>query len=183
MTTRPLTLMGHPVLRRIADPVADPTDPAIRALAEDMIDTMIAADGVGLAAPQIGEPLRLIVFAVPVARRSAEEEAMEEEITVLANPTIAVLDPTPVDGPEGCLSIPGLRGMVPRAARIRYRGQTLDGAWLEREASGFHARVVQHEVDHLDGILYLDRMPNLKRLAFDREAHHLLDEPPTESQG
>lgn len=175
--------MGHPVLRSPAAPIADPTAPELRALAADMVETMVAADGVGLAAPQIGVSLRLIVFTVPVERRepSEAEDAPEEELTILANPAITVLDPGPVLGAEGCLSIPGLRGQVPRAARIRYRGQQLDGSWLEREASGFHARVVQHEVDHLDGILYLDRMPDLRRLAFTNEAHHILANPPKEA--
>lgn len=161
--------MGNPVLRKIAEPIADPTDPAVARLAADMIATMLDAPGVGLAAPQIAEPRRIVVFRVPADRGEGEEVAN----TVLVNPVIELLTDEKVLGWEGCLSIPGLRGLVPRYKHIRYRGYGLDGARIEREASGFHARVVQHEVDHLDGVLYLDRMDDLQLLVCTEEMHHL----------
>lgn len=161
--------MGNPVLRKIAEPIADPTDPAVARLAADMIATMLDAPGVGLAAPQIAEPRRIVVFRVPADRGEGEEVAN----TVLVNPVIEPLTDEKVLGWEGCLSIPGLRGLVPRYKHIRYRGYGLDGARIEREASGFHARVVQHEVDHLDGVLYLDRMDDLQLLVCTEEMHHL----------
>ncbi len=161
--------MGHPVLRRVASPVPDPTDPEIRRLAADMIDTMMDAPGVGLAAPQVHESLRIIVFRVPADRSGGESVAT----TVLINPVIEPLGEEMELGWEGCLSIPGMRGVVPRHARIRYRGVGLDGETVEREATGFHARVIQHEADHLDGVLYIDRMPDLRYLAFNEESHHV----------
>lgn len=158
--------MGHPVLREVAAPV-DPTDPEILRLARDMVETMLDAGGVGLAAPQVHVPGRLIVFRVP-AERAAEGES-PPGVAVLFNPEIEPIGDEVVSGWEGCLSIPGLRGAVPRYARIRYGGMGLDGARVSVEAAGFHARVVQHEVDHLDGLLYLDRMEDMRRLAFDEE--------------
>ncbi|MGA1860790.1 peptide deformylase [Azospirillum sp. 11R-A] len=169
MPVLPIARMGNPVLRKIAEPIADPTDPAVARLAADMIATMLDAPGVGLAAPQISEPRRIVVFRVPADRGEGEEVAN----TVLVNPVIEPLTDEKVLGWEGCLSIPGLRGLVPRYKRIRYRGYGLDGARIEREASGFHARVVQHEVDHLDGVLYLDRMDDLQLLVCTEEMHHL----------
>jgi peptide deformylase len=163
--------MGHPVLRTPAEPVRDPTDPEIRRLAADMIETMMDAPGVGLAAPQVHGALRMVVFRVP-AERSGGESVPQ---TVLINPEVEPLGEETELGWEGCLSIPGMRGLVPRFTRIRYRGVGLDGAPIEREAEGFHARVVQHEVDHLDGVLYIDRMEDLRLLAFNEEAHHVQD--------
>ena len=165
--------MGRPVLRQHAAPVDDPLDPEIRRLAADMIATMEDAVGVGLAAPQVHQPHRIIVFKVPESRRSNDEPPAPDGVTVLINPEITVVDGTLVDGIEGCLSIPGLRGVVPRARTIAYRGFGLDGSEITREATGFHARVVQHEVDHLDGVLYLDRMSDLAALAFDTELSYL----------
>lgn len=168
--------MGHPVLRTPAEPVRDPTDPEIRRFAADMIETMLDAPGVGLAAPQVHNGLRMVVFRVPAERAGGESVPR----TVLINPEVEPLDDETELGWEGCLSIPGMRGLVPRFSRIRYRGVGLDGEFIEREAEGFHARVVQHEVDHLDGVLYIDRMEDLRLLAFNEEAHHvqaLLSEP------
>jgi peptide deformylase len=162
--------MGHPVLRRIADPVADPADAGVRRLAADMAETMLDAGGVGLAAPQVHESLRIIVFRVPGERQEPGEDEVPAGITVLVNPEIEPIGDEMLSGWEGCLSIPGLRGLVPRHARIRYRGFDLDGNPVEREAVGFHARVVQHEVDHLDGVLYLERMDDLRRLGFTEES-------------
>lgn len=163
--------MGHPVLRTVADPIPDPTDPLVRQLAADMIETMLDAPGVGLAAPQIHESRRIIVFRVPADRSGGETVGN----TVLINPVVEPLGEEVELGWEGCLSIPGLRGLVPRFTRIRYRGVGLDGEPVERVAEGFHARVIQHETDHLDGILYIDRMPDLRLLAFNEESRYIAD--------
>src|SRR5690606_16220348 len=133
--------MGHPVLRRPAAPVTDPEDPAIARLAADMIETMVDARGVGLAAPQVYRPLRLI--AIMAGGRDAEPS----DIEILINPVIEPLDGDTAVDLEGCLSIPDLRGMVPRARRIGLRALGLDGRCIEREAEDFQARVLQHEVD------------------------------------
>lgn len=156
MTVQTIELIGAAILGEKAACIADPTDPAIAALANDMIDTMLAAPGVGLAAPQIGYRLRLVVFHVPAHR--ADPGEMPVPITIMVNPEIEILDPTRVTDWEGCLSVPDKRGQVPRASHIRYRYQSLDGTVRTREARGFHARVVQHECDHLDGVLYLERL-------------------------
>lgn len=176
--------MGHPVLRGPAQPVSNPMAPDIRRLVEDMIDTMDDAGGLGLAAPQVHVPRRVVVFHVPEARTGdpdvSEETAGREPaaeppedgpvpFTVLINPVIEVLDEETELGWEGCLSLPGLTGLIPRYKRIRYTALTLDGQRLERVAAGFHARVVQHECDHLDGILYPQRMTDLKGLGFVEE--------------
>lgn len=164
--------MGHPVLRRTAVPVTSPDESALRGLAADMIDTMLEAPGVGLAAPQVCHGVRMVVIRVPADRSGGETVPP----TVLVNPVVEPLTESMEWGLEGCLSVPGLRGMVPRYTRIGYRALTIDGTVIEREAAGFHARVVQHEVDHLDGILYIDRMEDLRLLAVTEEAHHLLGE-------
>jgi len=169
--------MGHPVLARRAEPVADPSAPGIRRLIADMIQTMIDANGAGLAAPQVHVPLRLTVFQAPEDR--AEPDPPEAErfdhtapLTVLINPEIEILGSGLEGGWEGCLSIPGLRGFVERPDHIRYRGLDEEGRAIERTARGFHARVVQHECDHLDGVLYPQRMRELKKLIFDSETRH-----------
>ena len=178
--------MGHPVLLTPALPVPDPQAPEIRRLVNDMVETMIDANGAGLAAPQVHVPLRVVVFQAPGERSApieggergdpglTEEEAFDHTapLTVLINPEIAVMDPAPEGGWEGCLSVPGLRGWVERPAHIRYRGLGLDGQMIERVARGFHARVVQHECDHLDGRLYTSRMEDLSRLIFESEIRH-----------
>ncbi|MBL8671232.1 MAG: peptide deformylase [Alphaproteobacteria bacterium] len=166
--------MGHPVLRRPADPVSDATAPEIRALAADMIETMRDASGAGLAAPQVHVPLRLVVFFVPPGRAEDPDDADDAAagLTILCNPSIEPLDGAQADGWEGCLSVPGLRGVVPRWRRIRYRGLDLNGTSVDRVASGFHARVAQHEIDHLDGILYPQRMRDLSLLLFTEELRH-----------
>jgi peptide deformylase len=169
--------MGHPVLAQKAAAIADPTAPEIRRLVADMIETMIDADGAGLAAPQVHVPLRLIVFQAPEERSGeglSEAERFDHtaSLTVLANPEIEILGPEREGGWEGCLSVPGLRGYVERTAHIRYRGQAPDGRIITRTAKGFHARVVQHECDHLDGVLYPQRMQDMKRFIFESEARH-----------
>jgi peptide deformylase len=163
--------MGHPVLRRPADSVKDPTAPEIRRLVHDMLETMEDADGAGLAAPQVHVPLRVVVFHVPQSRL-AEGEAPDPEagkVHVLINPVLEPVGDEKELGWEGCLSVPGLRGIVPRWRTLRYRGVDLDGKPIDRTVEGFHARVVQHECDHLDGILYPMRMPDLSLLGFEEE--------------
>ncbi|HEY2071287.1 MAG TPA: peptide deformylase [Rhizomicrobium sp.] len=169
--------MGHPVLAAKATPIADPGAPEIRKLAADMIETMIDANGAGLAAPQVHVPLRIVIFQAPGERSDpglAEDERFDHTapLTVLINPEIQVLGPEKEAGWEGCLSVPGLRGVVARSAHIRYAGFDLEGRRIERVARGFHARVVQHEVDHLDGILYPQRMDDLGQLIFESESRH-----------
>jgi peptide deformylase len=160
--------MGHPVLVQRAQQIDDPSAEPIRHLVADMAETMKDAEGIGLAAPQVYRSLRLILF-LDAERR---DDMQQRQPIALINPEIEPLDDTLEPGWEGCLSIPGLRGAVPRYARIGYRGLTLDGRTIEREAQGLHARVVQHEVDHLDGILYPMRMPDLRQLAFETELKH-----------
>jgi len=166
--------MGHPVLARIAKPVADPTAVEIRALVADMVATMIDANGAGLAAPQVYVPKRVVIFQAPPERAPEgidEAEAFDHTaaLTVLVNPEIERLTGEMEPGWEGCLSVPGLRGLVPRYRDIVYRGYGLDGKPIERRAKGFHARVVQHECDHLDGVLYPQRMTDLGELIFESE--------------
>jgi peptide deformylase len=172
--------MGHPVLARPADPVADPAAPEIRRLVADMLETMIDSDGAGLAAPQVHVPLRVVVFQAPAERSDGLSDAElfdhTAPLTVLINPQIETGGPEREGGWEGCLSVPGLRGFVERAVHIRYRGVDHEGHLIERTARGFHARVVQHECDHLDGILYPQRMNDLKQLIFESEARHWLKE-------
>jgi peptide deformylase len=169
--------MGHPVLAHKAAPVPDPTDPAIARLVEDMVQTMMDADGAGLAAPQVHIPLRIMVFQAPEERTDPGLDETERfdhtaPLTVLINPVLEVLDTKMEGGWEGCLSVPGLRGFVRRPAHIRYRGVDPAGKEIARTARGFHARVVQHEYDHLDGILYPQRMDDLSQLIFESEARH-----------
>jgi peptide deformylase len=159
--------MGHPVLLRKCAPVADPGAPEIRRLVADMMETMEDAPGVGLAAPQVYQPLRLFVFRVPGETQDASDIRLGN--TVLINPEVELLGDERVMGWEGCLSIPGLRAAVPRAARIRYRGVDCDGNLTEREVTGFHARVVQHEYDHLNGVLYTMRMTDFRNFGFSDE--------------
>jgi peptide deformylase len=164
--------MGHPVLLRECEPVSDPGAPDIRRLVADMVETMEDAPGVGLAAPQVYQPLRLFVFRVPGSAPADDPDDLENAPvgnTVLINPTIELLGEERELGWEGCLSIPGLRAAVPRARRIRYRGVDCDGNVIERDASGFHARIVQHEYDHLDGVLYTMRMTDFSHFGFTEE--------------
>jgi peptide deformylase len=176
--------MGHPVLATPARTVEDPSDSAIRSLAADMIDTMRDAPGVGLAAPQVYVPLRVVVFEVPRGRMAEDDESAGRGVplTVLVNPEIDALSDETEEGWEGCLSIPGLTGRVARFTRIRYRGFDLDGRPIEREASGFHARVVQHECDHLNGMLYPRRMKDLSTLGFVDEMRRAAAGDPAEDE-
>lgn len=173
MTLLKIARMGHPVLTAKAEAVADPTARDIRRLVDDMVETMMDAGGVGLAAPQVHVSRRIIIFQSPRGR--SEGGAPDTEfapLTALINPEIEPIGDEKALGYEGCLSIPGLTGAVPRFMRIRYRGLTPTGQLVEREASGFHARVVQHEVDHLDGVLFPMRMTDLRQLAFTEELRH-----------
>jgi len=165
--------MGHPVLLQRCEPVPDPGAPEIRRLVADMMETMEDAPGVGLAAPQVYVPLRLFVFRVPGERREDDPDDLPLGNTVLINPELELLSDDRVLNWEGCLSIPGMRAGVPRAPRVRYRGVDCDGNVVERAASGFHARIVQHEYDHLDGILYTMRMTDFRLFGFNEELSRL----------
>lgn len=164
MTVREILKMGDPRLLRIAPPVEQFDTPELHALIADMFETMKHANGAGLAAPQIGVDLQLVIFGFDSNDRYPDAPAVPR--TVLINPTITPLDATQADGWEGCLSVPGLRGVVPRWERIRYTGVDPQGNVIDREAEGFHARVVQHECDHLIGRLYPTRMHDLTRFGF-----------------
>ena len=167
--------MGHPVLMGKAKPVEDPTSPAIRQLVADMIDTMMDAPGIGLAAPQVHVPARVVVFRVPGEREGTADGV---PLTVLINPEIEPLGNDMGDdmaeGMEGCLSLPDMAGMVPRHTKIRYRALDLEGRPIETEAEGYHARVVQHECDHLDGIIYPMRMADLSKLGYADEMSKMM---------
>jgi peptide deformylase len=155
--------MGHPVLGQRAHEVSDPTAPQIAHLVADMVETMYDANGRGLAAPQVHVPLRIAVFITP------EDPEFEEAVTAIVNPSWELLSEERIDGWEGCLSVPGLTGPVPRAPAVRYRGVTPDGQEIDRTVTAMHAVVVQHEFDHLDGILYPQRMTDLSKLIFESE--------------
>jgi peptide deformylase len=169
MSILKIARMGHPVLLQPCDAVADPGAPEIRRLVADMMETMMDAPGVGLAAPQVYQPLRLFVFRVPGGRETQDPDDTPMGATVLINPTVELIGGDRVLGWEGCLSIPDLRAAVPRASRIRYSGVDCDGNVIAREATGFHARVVQHEYDHLDGVLYPMRMTDFRYFGFTDE--------------
>ena len=164
MAVREILKMGDARLLRIAKPIQRFDTPELHALIADMFDTMRAAQGAGLAAPQIGVDLALVIFGFTQNRRYPGREPVPE--TVLLNPSIEALDDDEVDDWEGCLSVPGMRGVVPRFAKIRYRGFDQFGVPIEREASGFHARVVQHECDHLIGKLYPMRVRDFSRFGY-----------------
>lgn len=166
MTVREILKMGDPRLLRTAQPVPAAAfgSAELDALVADLFDTMAAARGAGLAAPQIGVDLQLVIFGF--ARNDRYPEAPPVPQTVLINPTITPLSDEKVEDWEGCLSVPGLRGRVPRYTRIRYAGVDAQGRAFEREADGFHARVVQHECDHLIGRLYPTRMTDLTQLGY-----------------
>lgn len=161
---RPVLRMGDPRLLQVASAVTDFADPALAALLQDMRDTMAHLDGAGLAAPQIGVGLRVVIFGGGSNPRYPEAPAVPD--TVLINPELTPLGDAEEEGWEGCLSVPGLRGWVPRFQRLRYAGYDAAGQRFEREVEGFHARVVQHECDHLDGILYPMRVRDFTRFGF-----------------
>ena len=164
MAVHDILKMGDPRLLRVAQPVQQFDTPELHALIADMFETMASANGAGLAAPQIGVDLQLVIFGYTHNVRYPDAPPVPP--TVLINPVITVVDDEIVNGWEGCLSVPGLRGEVPRHARIRYSGFDAQGQPIEREADGFHARVVQHECDHLIGRLYPTRMADLTKLGY-----------------
>ncbi len=165
---REILRMGDPRLLQIAKPVQKFNTPELRALLVDLFDTMHAADGAGLAAPQIGVSLRVVIFGYADlnARNPRFPDAPAVPETVLINPVLEPLGDELEDGWEGCLSVPGLRGVVPRDARLRYTGFDAEGESIDRTVDGFHARVVQHECDHLDGVLYPMRIRDFTRFGY-----------------
>ncbi|MDO8350750.1 MAG: peptide deformylase [Gallionella sp.] len=167
MTIKTVLRMGDAHLLKVAEPVSRYNSPQLHSLLDDMRDTMQALNGAGLAAPQIGVGLRVVIFGVALNARYPDAETVPE--TVLINPVITVLDDKTEAGWEGCLSVPGLRGLVTRHCNIRYQGFDEYGALIDRTVSGFHARVVQHECDHLDGILYLMRMQDMSQFGYTQE--------------
>jgi peptide deformylase len=164
LAVRTILRMGDPRLLLRANEWHGFATPELHALLADMHDTMHANDGAGLAAPQIGESVRVVIFGFDHNPRYPHVPAVPK--TVLINPVLTLLDDVQEEGWEGCLSVPGLRGMVPRYQRLRYQGFDEKGARIDREVDGFHARVVQHEVDHLDGILYPMRIRDFSRFGF-----------------
>ncbi len=156
--------MGEPLLEQVAAPV-ERFDAELQALVRDMDDTMRSLNGAGIAAPQIGVSLRVVIFEV--ADNPRYPHVSPVPYTVLVNPQLTPLGSEQAEGWEGCLSVPGLRGLVPRYTRLRYRGSGLHGEPIDRTVEGFHARVVQHEVDHLDGILYPRRIQDLRNFGFE----------------
>jgi peptide deformylase len=167
MAVREVLRMGHPVLRERAAPVERFGTPELLALVEDMKETMKAKSGAGLAAPQIGVGQRVVIFGVSENPRYPDAEPVP--FTVLVNPKITMLTREIEQDWEGCLSVPGMRGVVPRYTKLRYSGFDAEGNAIDREAEGFHARVVQHECDHLDGILYPQRMTDMSTFGFIEE--------------
>lgn len=168
MPVKDVLKMGHPILQQVAEPVIAFNSLELDHIIQDMYDTMAALDGAGLAAPQIGISQRIVIFWVEDNPRYPDIELVPN--TVLINPIITFLNENVDDGWEGCLSVPGLRGVVPRNTKISYSGYDQFGNIIERVADDFHARVVQHEVDHLDGILYPQRMTDMKQFGFEQDA-------------
>ncbi|MDO9371638.1 MAG: peptide deformylase [Gammaproteobacteria bacterium] len=167
MAVKEVLRMGHPLLLQVAEPVAEFNTSALDALIADMFDTMAVRNGAGLAAPQIGVSRRVVIFGVEHNPRYPEAEPVPT--TVLINPVIEVIGDEDDEMWEGCLSVPGMRGLVRRPTCVRYSGFDQHGQRFEREAHGFHARVVQHECDHLDGILYPYRIEDLRLFGFEDE--------------
>ena len=157
MTIRKVLRLGDPRLRQVSAPVKDLADPALAQLLIDLADTMAAHNGAGLAAPQIGVPLRVVLFGSGEIN-PRYPEAPPIPPTILINPELTPLGAEQQEGWEGCLSVPGLRGRVRRWQRLHYRGLKPSGEWIDRTVEGFHARVVQQECDHLDGVLFPDRL-------------------------
>ena len=165
MAVRRVLKMGNPLLYQTAEPVTQFDTPELDALIADMFDTMAALNGAGLAAPQIGVSKRVVIFGFEANPRYPDADPIPT--TVLINPAIEPIGDTTEEGWEGCLSVPGLRGLVPRYANIRYTGYDQQGRRIDRTVAGFHARVVQHECDHLDGILYPMRLKDIRNMGFE----------------
>ena len=166
--------MGHPILANHSDSVEDPTNPEVHQLISNMIETMRDAPGIGLAAPQVHIPKRVVIFYVPASRMPGGEK--EIGLTALINPEIVPLSDELAIGVEGCLSLPGMAGKVPRYTHIQYSGLLPNGEKLVVEAEGYHARIVQHECDHLDGILYPMRMEELSTFGYSEELQKSTDQ-------
>ena len=173
MAVKDVIRMGHPTLAKVAEPVGDFTAPSLKALIQDLFDTMASLDGAGLAAPQINVSLRVVVFGIEENPRYPDAETVP--MTVLVNPVITPLTEAMEADWEGCLSVPGLRGKVPRYSKIRYTGFDGEGQTIDRTVEGFHARVVQHECDHLEGILYPQRMTDMTQFGFNEEIAEQLE--------
>ena len=169
MPVKPILKMGHPALTVVSSVVEDPTSAELAALLQDMRDTLDSVQGIGLAAPQLGVPLRVVLYCLPPSR--IPEGALTKPVpwTALINPTITALDHEQVHLWERCLSLPGLYARVPRFKRVHVRHQKQDGTWTEFECRGYHATLLQHECDHLDGVLYPKRMPDPSELAYASE--------------
>ena len=167
MAIRPVLRMGDPKLLQVAKPVGRFNTPELHALVSDMEETMHALNGAGLAAPQIGVGLQVVIFGLEKNERYPDAEPVP--YTVLVNPVLTPIDDEVVEDWEGCLSVPGMRGLVPRFRRLRYQGKDPFGKAIDRTVSDFHARVVQHECDHLDGILYPMRIQDLRNFGFNAE--------------
>ena len=172
MAIKSVVKMGNPKLAEPSLPVSDFSDPQLQDIVRDMLDTMQKEGGVGIAAPQIGYNVRIIMFGFESNPRYPEESSVP--FTVLINPDIQVLGTDMDEGWEGCLSVPGLRGLVPRYSNITYTGYDLNNQRIERSAEGFHARVVQHECDHLDGLLYPRRIKDLRNFGYEDELRDLI---------
>ena len=179
MAVREILKMGNPQLLQVSEPVAESEFSELEDLVTDLIDTMTAAEGAGLAAPQIGVMKRVVIFGFEHNKRYPDAGSVP--FTVLINPELEVLDNQVQYGWEGCLSVPGMRGKVPRAHNLRYRGFTLDGSPIDRTVDGFHARVVQHECDHLDGILYPMRMEDMRYFGFEDQLRDIASSCPAQS--
>jgi peptide deformylase len=167
MAIRPVLHLGNPLLLQKSLPVTEFNTPELDQLIADMQDTMAAENGAGLAAPQIGVLQRVVIFGVDKNPRYPDAESVPR--TILINPVITALNQEKESGWEGCLSVPGMRGRVSRYAHVRYTGFSADGTAIDVEAHGFHARVVQHECDHLDGIIYTHRLDDPKQFGFIEE--------------
>ena len=164
MAIKPVLKMGEPVLLQVAKPVERFDTLELHSLIKDMQDTMASLHGAGLAAPQIGVSMQVVIFGFEKNQRYPNADAVP--FTVLLNPRLTPLSEEQEEGWEGCLSVPGMRGMVPRYAQLRYQGVDQYGTAIDRTVSGFHARVVQHECDHLQGILYPMRIKNFRQFGF-----------------
>jgi peptide deformylase len=165
MAIRRVLKMGEPVLRQVASPVEQLDTPELHALIADMDETMRSLNGAGIAAPQIGVSQRVVIFELTENPRYPHVAPVP--YTVLINPVLTVLGDEQDEGWEGCLSVPGLRGLVPRFKHLRYQGFDAQGRAIDRTVSGFHARVVQHEVDHLDGVLFPQRVKDMTQFGFE----------------
>ena len=169
MAAKTVLRMGEPTLLAVAEPILEFDTPELHALIQDLEDTMLSMNGAGIAAPQIGISLRVVIFGQKAnadTKNPRYPDADAVPYTVLINPTLTPIDDETENGWEGCLSVPGMRGIVPRYTKLHYKGFDQYGHVIDRLVSGFHARVVQHECDHLEGILYPMRIQNLRHFGF-----------------